>query len=264
MKVAVGITTYNRPQFADKSIRAARAALAGLDCPLAVYNDGSGAKHRGAYKRAYRRAESATIFDASENRGVAYAKNRLIDWMLKDTNAEWLFLLEDDILIESPEAVTEYIRIAEQTGIHHLSFAHHGTANSDGPVDVDDEVAYYSNSIGAWCSYSREVLTECGSLDENFINAWEHVEHEMRMIYSGWMPGAGPHRFPDARDSALWLREIPGALEQSVIRPRDDWNSSIVNGLSYWKNEKPETFEILFGTGMPLEQYALTVLGSEH
>ena len=264
MNVAIGVTTYNRPRFADKSLRALEANVSGLGCPVSVYNDGSDQRYRAEYQRAYRRLPDAIVFEAPENRGVAAAKNTLLQWMLDTTDAEWLFLLEDDIILKSPMAVTEYVRAAEDNGLHHLSFAHHGPANVGGPVEVTNGIGYFPHSIGAWCIYSRESLLGAGLFDENFHNAWEHVEHEMRLFTHGYMPGCGPHRFPDDIDSALVLAELPDAIAKSAIRPRVDWNSSIVEGLRYWQSAKPETFNMMFGEGMPLQQYARGVLGTDN
>ena len=261
MSVAIGVTTYNRPKFLTKSLRALGDAVEGLDCPVTVYNDGSDHTYRGEYRRAYSRLPDATVIDAPENLGVAVAKNRLLEHMLDTTDAEWLFLLEDDIALASPRAITEYVRVAEASGLHHLAFAHHGPANAGGPVDEQGDVQYYPHSIGAWCVYSRVSLLGAGLFDENFHNAWEHVEHEMRLYDQGYMPGCGPHRFPDVKGSAIELAELPGAITKSAIRPRVDWNSSIVNGLRYWSTARPETFAMMFGPGTPLEQYARNVLG---
>lgn len=260
MSAALGITTYNRPTFADKCFRSVRDAVRPLVSLVSVYNDGSDAKYRAEYRRAYGRLQDATIIDAQENHGVAFAKNRLLETMLEQTDADWLFLCEDDILVKSPEAITEYVRVAEETGIHHFSFAYHGEGNSAGPSISDGQVEYHFHSVGAWCMYSRESLEKVGLFDENFNNAWEHVEMEMRLIDAGFMPGSAAHRYPDVVGSSVWLKEIPNSIEKSSIRPRDDWESSILQGLRYWHDAKPETFSHLFGPGTHLENYANRIL----
>ena len=262
MQVALGVCTYNRPAFADKCLRAIRDHVAPLVCAVAVYNDGSDPKYHAEYRRAYKRLEGATIIEAPDNRGVASAKNTLLRWMLDTTEADWLILCEDDIFVQAPEAVTEYVQVAEETGLHHLSFAHHGPGNQAGPVSVRGKVGYYVHSIGAWCLYSRECLETVGLFDENFHNAWEHVELEVRLAQAGFMPNAGLHRFPDVLGSEQWLVEAPNSIEKSSIRPRDDWQQSIIDGLTYWANVKPETFTLLFGPGTQLEDYARGVLGT--
>lgn len=265
MSAALGITTYNRPEYAEKCGRAIAAQLGDVLDGVYLYNDGSDSKHRGAYERAYAplRRFGATIIDGVENRGVAYAKNRLLERMIEETQADWLFLIEDDMKVLHPRAITQYVRVAETSGLHHLSFAHHGPGNVDGPVYQAGRVAFYRHSIGAFTMFSRESLLAVGLFDENLRNAWEHVEHEMRLIVDGWVPGAGPFRYPDVHGSHEWLREFPGSIERSSIRPRPDWSENITNGLRYWRDTKPETYALLFGPGTPLEAYARGVLGVE-
>jgi len=264
---AIGITTFNRPAFAEKCAKSVTRHLPGTVEAIYLYNDGSDPKHHGAYERVYKplRTIGASIIDCPENRGVAYAKNRLLEMMLEETDAEWLFLIEDDMKIEHPRAITRYIRAAQRAGLHHLSFAHHGPANAAGPVFQSGDIEFYEHSIGAFTMFSRESLLKVGLFDENLHNAWEHVEHELRLIRAGFIPGSGAHRFPDVTGSRLWISEQPGSIEKSSIRPRPDWSANIRDGLVYWRDAKPETYEMMFGPGTRLEQYALRMtIGAVH
>jgi hypothetical protein len=175
-----------------------------------------------------------------------------------ETDAEWLILAEDDILVTSPEAVTGYIRAAESASFHHLSYAHHGPANDGIVPETEGLVSFYPHSIGAWCLYSRECLESVGLFDEHFHNAWEHVELTLRLARAGFTSGS--YRFADAAGSEGWLQELPNSIEKSSIRPRPDWQSSIVNGLRYWQDNKPDTFSDLFGEDKPLHAYAMRLL----
>ena len=260
MSVALGVTTMNRPKFASKCLRSISDHVTQLCDAVAIYNDGSDQKHSAEYRRAYAKCDGLVVLDEPVNRGVAVAKNRLLEWMLSETDAEWLMLCEDDIVVRSPKAVTEYVAVAERRGIAHLSFAHHGPANLGGAVRIDGSLSYFPHSIGAWTIFSRAMLMDIGLFDENFHNAWEHVEHELRAIRAGYMLAAGPMCYPDVTGSQDWLAEIPGSIEKSSIRPRSDWQLNIRDGLMYWRDNKPETFEMLFGPGMALEVFATRVL----
>lgn len=265
MKVGVGVTTYNRPEYAEKCLRALVANV-GSDMPLVLYNDGSDSKHRGAYRRAYRillRRDNVHIMEPPDNHGVAWAKNRLCESLL-DQGCDWVFLLEDDVLLRAPEAVSKYVEVATSNHMHHLAFAHHGPANATGPVEVKGDLAFYPHSVGAWCLYSREWLVNVGLFDEHMVNAFEHVEMELRGFHMGYAPECGPHRFPDVAASHRWLSEIPGSLAYSAIRVRDDWATNIRNALAYWALARPITFGMMFGPGTPLENYAAHILGKEY
>ena len=240
--IAVGIVTCNRPLLFERCARGCRKHFSGSKIPFYVYNDGSNPRYDPAYERAYRLVPNRHIL-GGPNRGVAYAKNMLLAVML-DAGADWLFLLEDDIQITSPDAVHGYVRACEQSGLHHLSFAHHGAANAGGPVETDGPVSYYQHSIGAWSVYSRECLEAVGVFDEVFRNAWEHVEHTMRLAVAGYTSGAW--RFADATGSDRWLRELPGALETSVIRQDPGWEQGMVEGREHWRVAHPDTYPLIF------------------
>lgn len=259
VRVAVGITTFNRPQFFAKVASSVAKQLGGVVDRVYVHDDGSAVKHAGEYKRAFAKLPDAVIQADGVNRGVAASKNALLQAMLDD-GAEWLFLLEDDIRILSPLAVTGYLQAAYGSGIDHLSFAHHGPANAGGPVEPPGGlVSFFPHAIGAWTLYSRRSLETCGLLDEHMVNAFEHVEHSLRLAVAGFT--TGPFRWADATGSPSWLQELPGSIDKSSIRPRSDWQGNISGALDYWRRVKPETFGLMFGPGTPLEGWAAQTLG---
>lgn len=262
MTVGVGITSFDRPEFLEKCVRSILKNCGDVVDYIYVYDDGSDQKYRGAFSRAFKPLvgrDNARVIQNPENHGVAFAKNRLCEKLLK--TCDWVILCEDDLQVTDAKAVTEYVRICEDRGLHHLSFAHHGPANAGGPVEVDGDVAYFPHSIGAWTIFSRECLTQAGLFDQHFICAWEHVEHELRLAQAGYAPTTAPHHFPDATDSAAWIKEQPHAIDKSSIRPREDWHANIVHGLRYWRKHKPETYAQMFGLGTPLHAYATSLIG---
>ena len=177
---------------------------------------------------------------------------------MADPVVKWVILAEDDILVKDMKAVTEYVRIAQKSRWHHFSFAHHGPANVGVPLE-DGDVSFFPHAIGAWSLYSRECLEKVGTFDTNFKNAFEHVELSLRLAMAGYTTGA--YQWLDCTKSAEWLKEIPGSIEHSSIRPRADWSQNIVDSLKYWHDEKPFSFGVLFGENQPLHQWALSILG---
>lgn len=247
--IGIAIVSFNRANFCEKTVKAVRKHLTDVVDHIVLVNDGSDPKFNGEYRRVQKtiRSMGGTYIGMDQNQGVASAKNIGLQFLL-DRGCDFLFTLEDDIAIQSPLAVTEYVRVAK-TGITGLSFSHHGPANLGGPVDADDNAEYYFHSIGAWCLLTREQLLNDGMLDENLKNAWEHVEQTLRI-------GTEAYRYPDVIGSANWLQELPNSIEKSSIRPRDDWSDNIRNGLKYWRDAKPDTYLSLFGPGTPLEGFA--------
>ena len=259
-RIALGVVTYQRPEYAEKCLRSIYKHLRDDVDLFYVHDDGSSPKYAGAYRRAFAKLPGANLQLDHANKGPAYAKNCIIRHAMVD-GADWIFLCEDDLIVKNPWAVTGYLEAVQGTDIHHLSFAHHGLANADGPVESGELVNYYSHSIGAWTLFSRECLEAVGLFDEHFVRAWEHVEHSMRLIRAGYCgKNAAAYKYPDATGSPEWIAEIPGSLERSSIRPLPDWQANIRDGLQYWSEAKPDTYADLFGPGTRLHDYAKRML----
>ena len=263
MAVGLVVVTYNRPSFCERAIKSVAKHLNDVVDYVVLVNDGSDSKFNGEYARVNKALESVsgTSILHNTNEGVGSAKNSGLYYLMKETDSEWLFVMEDDLRVLAPEAVTQYIAIAERHGLGHLSFAHHGPGNVGGPIDTDGDVEFYPHSIGAWCLYSRECLEAVGGFDENFHNAWEHVELTLRLAAAGYTSGA--YRYADALGSWIWLREIQGSIERSSIPVGPGRQIAIRNGLIYWRDAKPETYEMLFGPSMPLHAYAQGIIGAQ-
>lgn len=262
MKVSLGILSYNRPTYLEKCAKAVIKQCSGVVDSLYCLNDGSSTKHRASYQRAFKPlvAAGATIFDEPVNRGPAFGKNKLLEAML-DNGADWCILVEDDIIVKSHLAVTEYVRIAKETGIHHLAFGLHGPANLSGPVKTEGDVVFYPHSVGAYTIFSAECLRAVGLMDETFVRAWEHVCHDLMLIKAGFMPGAAAYCYPDVARSGEYLAEIPNSIDNSSIRPLPDWSQNIHDGLRHFKNAHMDEYNMLFGPDKPLHTYAKGILG---
>lgn len=258
-RIALGVTSFNRPEMLEKCLRSIAQNLDSAIDLLIVHDDSSDPRHAGALKRAYKRVPNAVLQLDQSNKGVACAKNDIFRHALVE-RADWVFIAEDDLIVKNLWAITGYLEACKESGLPHLAWAHHGSANVGGPVERGEYVSYYPHSIGSWCCYSAEVLQAVGLFDERMFNAFEHVEWEVRAFRAGYMPDCGPHRFPDATDSPEWLVEQPHSIEKSSIRPRSDWSQNIHDSLQYWRDEKRETFDLMFGEGTYLHDYAKRIL----
>lgn len=248
MKIGIGITTYNRPEYFKECLTAVIKHTKDLNVRIYAYNDGS--------KVAYPvwKSNKYLWYNSSKNQGVAHAKNFLLEQMLAE-GMEHLFLIEDDIIIKDSKAFTEYIRISEKTGFEHLMFAHHGDANKDGTIYKDEDIDYYPQCIGAFAYYTRNAIETLiidekrrgrvypGFFDENYHNAWEHVEHTMRLSLIGLTAPFG--MFVDIPHSRDYIAEIPGSIANSSIRPHKDWMKQRLDGLAYWEKK--------FGNKAPIQ-----------
>lgn len=166
-----------------------------------------------------------------ENKGVAANKNSALKKLLS-LGCDVLFLMEDDILMKSPTACIEYDIFARGAGVQHLNFALHGNQRRIKWRVLIKNIPCYPDCVGAFSYYTREVIETVGYMDENFVNAWEHVEHTMRIANAGYTTPFW--FFADHPDNDKLLEEQEGSLEDSSIRPRSDWKPNIKKGQEYW------------------------------
>jgi GT2 family glycosyltransferase len=238
--IGIGITTYKRPDYFKDCIESVEKHLLPHVDFVFVYNDGS---DKASYTPIYDKIDKRVhIEHKNKNRGVAHAKNWLLRRMVKE-GCDYIFLLEDDLIIKSPKAVFEYIKVSKDTGIGHLMFAHHGPMNKDRLIHSDPNgIELYPHCVGAWTFYTREALENVGYMDENFINAYEHVEHSHRMSIAGYTE-EWPY-FADVRGSADWITEQPEAIENSSISKSKKWALNSIKALYYWRSKDPRNFPL--------------------
>ncbi len=179
--------------------------------------------------------------------GVGKAKNIAMQHLL-DKGCEYIILVEDDMRFKK-DIFKAYIRASQITGIQHFMFGYHGPANKAGisggkPVPrlvVDygpfDEVriALNQHCVGAVTFYTKESLKEVGLHDENYTNAFEHVDHSYMLAKKGY---STPYWWwSDLADSLDYVEEQACSEDNSAIRPRSDWQSNIQKSARHFVNK---------------------------
>lgn len=231
-RIGLGIVTYNRPDYLRQCMTGVMTHLLPFASHIAICNDGSDPQHKRVYDQIYSELPlEITIFDQKENKGVAHAKNTVLRHLM-DKGCEYLFILEDDVIPDSPMAFEGYINAHKASGIHHMMFAHHGNGNP-ASFAIRGLVAYYPNCVGAYCFYTRKAIETIGYFDEHFKNAWEHVEHTFRLANAGLTSQFWA--FADASDSRNWLHEIPGSIDHSTREI--DLEKNVTAGMEYWRKK---------------------------
>src|SRR3972149_8072139 len=235
MKIGVGIVTYQRfDRFKEcfehllKNNRDVDEILIVEDCSV---------KDRERYDEYFKSIllNNVNVIRNSENKGVGYCKNLVMKYFY-GKNFEFIFTLEDDINVVNPGVFMHYVDTGARSGIHYLNFGLHGPANV-GKKQLkkhgDAFVWVFPESVGAFTMYTNKLIEVIGYHDESFLNAWEHVEYAYRASNCGlslpfW-------QFADAPLSDTYLNEQVGSLEDSSIRPREDWKPNIKAGYDYFK-----------------------------
>lgn len=249
MKCGLGITTYNRPAYFKQCIdHVIKYTKSSVDF-IVVVNDGSGEEYEKEYQEIYSKLpKEIRIIHQKENGGCSKAKNILLKEMIKE-GCEDLFICEDDILIRNEFAIPQYIKVAREYGFHNLCYALHGPINIGKRLPIPGEVAYYPDSVGAFCYYTREVIAEVGGFDEEFHNAMEHVELTDRIARVGKTLSFS--MFVDIANSDQYISEIKGSIENSSIRPKVEteeetlkFRKNIYAALCHWKEKDGERFPL--------------------
>lgn len=212
-KIGVGICTFNRENYFKQVYNTVAPCV--FD-ELVVVNDGK------PYSFIPTKGH---LIQHKQTGGIAKAKNDALNY-LQQKECDHIFVLEDDILIKDPHVFKEYISVAIATGLPHLNFEQACPNQHQFDVNYGDGVAIslWRSPQGAFSYFKADVIKNEGNFDENFKNAFEHIDVVLRLVQKRLLP---PFWYnPDLVNSADFLESIPGCNE----------NSSITNKPNYQKN----------------------------
>jgi GT2 family glycosyltransferase len=212
---------------------------------MVTVNDGEPYKYQ---LSAANTSKLMCVYQNKTNIGVGKSKNKAIQHLL-NCGCDHIFLIEDDIIIKDKNVFTKYIDTAKASGIWHLMYGYHGPANKTpdkkpNPRLIVDykhhKVALNQHCVGAFCYYHKGVLKNAGLMDEEFKNAWEHVEHSYQIVKLGLLPGYW--WWPDVANSYDYLDEQACSEDNSTIRwedadnkiPKKDWQDNIQKGAMHF------------------------------
>jgi GT2 family glycosyltransferase len=220
-KIGIGIITCNRPEYLRRLL-VSLVQCESIINELVVVNDG----------------KPINDFDLSQgewienevNLGVGKSKNIALKHLL-EKECDYIFLLEDDIIIKDKDVFNKYIEASKLSGIQHFNFAFHGNDNylpNGAPAErlrveysKDVAVCFYPNVYGAFSFYTKECLEDVGLMDEEYYNAMEHVDHTFFISQAGM---TSPFRwFADIADSNKYIEELDKNHSGSEIRRDGKW-----------------------------------------
>lgn len=242
----VGIVTCDRPDFLKQCINSLPEQV-GNEIPLVVVNDGKTPLDETLFDKT-----NIEIINHKTNTGVGISKNDALAALLKK-DINHLFILEDDILILKPDIFDEYIKAAKTSGILHLNYGPGSPFNRKQDFEFDlhnrhlckqdsevnpkkiieysngVKIALYEHTVAMFSYFHRIVLEEVGLHDEQFYNAWEHVDLTYRIIKAGYHPPFW--WFADIANSHEYLTEAPTAIdESSIAKDTKQWEKNVYGG----------------------------------
>lgn len=150
---------------------------------------------------------------------------------------QWVFVLEDDIIITDNNVWKVYIETAKDSGLIHgqLSYGLHGgiaggNVNMDGTPKKRSIVKYskysvdfYRYSFAAFTLFHRSTLAITGPnvFDVRYLNAGEHLDLTQMLHKKG--AGCPFHWHPDISDSFEYIQDIAPNHENSASRNQPDF-----------------------------------------
>ena len=252
-KIGICVSTCDRPYYLKKCIN----SIIGVDATLCICDDG--------HKKVRDDFPSIHVLRTKKPRsGVAVNKNMGLRYLL-DKGCDYIFMIEDDCIIKDHTIFVKYIEASKVTGIQHFNFgpgspwnrkqddktlkgdlSKRMLANQDGDpsprmvVEYDKAgditICLYEHIVGMLSFFTRKGLDKVGLYDEDFYNAWEHVEHTYRFIQKYmttpfWW-------FADIKDSEKYIEgQKDEKANSSLAKDEDEFNKIVHDGLVVFNNK---------------------------
>jgi len=250
--IGIAISTCDRPEY----LKACIESLSGVDAVVCVCDDG--------YNKVDRIIPDTIhlIRTKKPRSGVAVNKNMGFKYLL-DQGCDYIFMLEDDCIILDQNIFAKYIEASKVTGIQHFNFGPGSPWNrkqedptlkgnlsrrmdaiQDGEpsprliieYNEDVSICLYEHVVGMLSFFTRKGLNDVGLYDENFYNAWEHVEHTYRFIQKYmttpfWW-------FADIKGSEKYIEgQKDEKANSSLAKDEDEFNKIVHDGLVVFNNK---------------------------
>jgi hypothetical protein len=223
-KIGVGIITYNRPDYYKLVLN---TIPRNKITKLVIVNDG---------ENVYVDPKDAdTVIHNKQQLGVAKSKNKALKELV-DLGCEHLFLIEDDILIKDSNVFDEYIRAANSAGIHHLCYEKVAGNERELKYTLEhpdgSKIGFYHNPQGAFMYINANLIKKLGYFDENYTNAFEHIDFAYNLIKKKVAPPFW--YFPDLYNSEKYLTDIEGSNQNSSITNKDKYQENWQKSAEYF------------------------------
>jgi GT2 family glycosyltransferase len=193
-----------------------------------------------------------------KNLGVGKSKNKAMKHLL-DKGCDYIFIIEDDMVVLNEEVFQKYIEAYKMSGIQHFNYGPGSPFNRKQDIQFDlhnrhelkqdtepnpkmildyknCKIALYEHTVAMFSFFTKEVLEKVGLIDDEFYNAWEHVDHTYRIIKAGYHPPFW--WFADIVNSQNYIREAEGAIDNSSIASKsEEWSKNVYGGREIYKRK---------------------------
>lgn len=175
-KIGVGITTFNNEQYFSELYKT--IPFDKID-ELVVVNGGD------KYENTY---DHCDWIQHHKNRLPAICRNDCISTLL-NKNCDYIFIIEDDMILKNPDVFQKYIEASLETGLKYLCFTStsYGSGKPDNRTPSlvveyknDVKIALYPNMTNEFTMHHRSCFDEMGLYDSSEFDIIFDVEYAYR------------------------------------------------------------------------------------
>lgn len=250
-KIGLGTITHNRPDYLRSIIASIEPCLDTID-EFVVINDGEEIKDLVLPK--------GELIKNEVNLGVAKSKNKAMKYLF-DKGCDYIFIVEDDMIIKDKAIFQKYVEAHKVSGIHHFNYGPGSPFNRKQTIKNFDlhnrhlldeksepnphlivdygtcKIALYQHTVAMFSFFTRELLEQgLGYMPEEYFNAWEHVCSTYSIIKAGYHPPFWS--FADLENSHLLIEEAPNAIANSSIANNEEqWKKNVMGGREIYKKK---------------------------
>jgi len=242
-KIGVGIVTYNRPEYL-KVLLNSFPQECGID-ELIIVNDGKPLSKDLPYTGKDYDFSHVAWIQNEKNLGVGKSKNKALKYLYEKA-CDYIFLIEDDMLILDSTIFQQYVKASKISGIQHFNYGPGSPFNRKQTIrdfDLhnrhlldeetepnprviidykDSKIALYRHVTGTCSFYTRKAIDTVGYIDENYKNAWEHVDHTYSIIKANLHP------------PFWWFADLANSHELIIPQKNAIGNSSTSKNTNEW------------------------------
>jgi GT2 family glycosyltransferase len=225
-KLGIAVITKDRPDYFKQCI----SSLPQVDF-ICFVNDG-----KSYPEEVYKHSNNTNyeVIQHDKNIGIACSKNDGLRCLIQN-DCNFLFLIEDDIIIKNPEVFIKYIKAAEVSGLWHMNygFSNIYNFNEDGTrairatLDYDDQtsIIFTPNLMAGVQFFHKSVIKAIGYMDERYsmLKNMEHVDHSYKAVKSGLLPAYC--WWPDINNSWDYITVIKESFENSQSKDENFLNN---------------------------------------
>jgi hypothetical protein len=218
-KIGIGIITYDRSEKFKKVYNSIDKG----NKEIVVVKDGG--------KPDYDLQIDSNYIKMDDNKGVGFCKNRAIEF-LKSKDVDSYFILEDDCLVKDNGVWDYCVSFSEESGLLHFNWNDYRHSRF-ATAEFHKHKAALCHNTEASFSYFHKKFLEDIRFDENYINAWEHIDLELQGEKKGFLP---PFRwFVSPSDLNDYLESID--TDDSSITGKDNYHERVVSGHHYFEKK---------------------------